>query len=170
MNLRFGWLRVSHQNTSYILRHPEYRETGDNSEYLGSWMSTQNFPMFWWNIQQYSWNTSACCATLLCRVFLLLQHRNAVFSFILSPVEPIRGFVFIVLSSPKFMFQDFAKVESHNLGWKSGLCNNFTFVTLANSCGTQGHAPTGAESGEEELIARQGNYHVLTNVWSRNLK
>ena len=141
-------------------------------------MSTQNFPMFWL-LTEYStenscvwwvsWKTTSFCASLgsFC---LPLQHTECNIFIHSLPVQTIRGFVFIVLSSPKFMFRDFAKVESRNLGWKSGLCNNFTFVTLANSCGTQGHARTGAERREEELIARKGNYHALTNVWSRKLE
>ena len=133
---------ISHHSTPYILRLRVPR-LGGNSEYIWSLDGCQHkiFPCFdfWVNIQQ---KTHVCgeflgkqhlSVHLLVRFVCLCNTLSAIFSFILYPVQAIRGFVFIVLSSPKFMFRDFAKVESRNLGWKSGLCNNFTFVTLAQT-------------------------------------
>ena len=140
MNLGFGWPRLA-TIALHTYSDSEYRDWGVILNTFGLLMDVNTkFSMFWL-LTEYStenscvwwvsWKTTSFCASL--GSFCLCNTQSAIFSFILYPFKTIRGFVFIVLSSPKFMFRDFAKVESRNLGWKSGLCNNFTFVTLSQT-------------------------------------
>ena len=138
-------------------------------------MSTQHFPMFWLNIQQNMRsfpagpsNLSLCLASLSACVHSYSEMQS--FHSFFHASHSLEVLYLLLFPPQNSCFNDFAKVESRNLGWKSGLCNNFAFVTLANSCGTQGHARVAEDLRAEELIAGEGDYHVLTNLWSHNLK